>query len=102
MVIAVAFFAGACGGGDDGPSPVGTWSHPEEGTIVLESGGDGSITQSSDPVEFTWSQDDSTIEFDIGDDDEPDAVATLDGDTLTFRPGDFSGDEPVTFTRDAG
>ena len=31
----------------------GTYTHPEEGTIVLDADGTGSITQSSDPVTFT-------------------------------------------------
>ena len=44
----------ACGSGGDGDDEVaGTWSHAEEGTIVLSDGGDGTVTQSSDPVAFT-------------------------------------------------
>ena len=95
--LAVALVVSACGGTEDGGA-VGAWTHPEEGTIVLESGGAGSITQSSDPVEFTWTQDGATIELSL-DGDEVDAEAQLDGDELTFRAGDFSGDDPVTFTR---
>jgi len=97
-VVAVVVIAAACGS-DDGDSAAGTWTHVEEGTIVLDDNGDGSITQSSDPVVFTWSADDDQISFVFDGDDEPAAIATLDGDSLTFRSGDFSGDDPVTFTR---
>ena len=95
--VVVTLVVSACGGSDEA-GVVGTWTHPEEGTIVLESGGAGSITQSSDPVEFTWTQDGATIELSLGG-DEVDAEAMIDGDELTFRVGDFSGDDPVTFTR---
>jgi len=95
--LAAAIVVGACGGSSDGPGASGTWVHPEEGTIVLAEDGSGSITQSSDPVEFEWSQDGSTIRLSF---DGGDAVATQGGDILTFRAGDFSGDEPVDFTRE--
>ncbi|MGE0308817.1 MAG: hypothetical protein AB7Q27_24035, partial [Acidimicrobiia bacterium] len=60
------------------------------------------IEQSGDGIAFTWSEDDGSVVFDLDDDpdNEPDAVASLDGDELTFRAGDYSGDEPVVFTRE--
>jgi hypothetical protein len=99
MVAMAALAAGltACGGGGD--DAVGTWVHPEEGTIVLSDDGSGTITQSSDPVEFDWDRNGDTVEFSFGG-DEVEAAATVDGDAMTFRPGDFSGDDPVTFTRE--
>lgn len=93
---AVAFTMTACGGGADDETD-GTYVHAEEGTIVLEPDGDGTITQSGEPVPFVWERDGDTIEITI--DGEVVAEATADGDELTFRPGDFSGDSAVTFTR---
>jgi pSer/pThr/pTyr-binding forkhead associated (FHA) protein len=90
------------GGGADGRGAEGTYVHEEEGTVVLESGGVGSITQSSDPVTFVWEREGDTITIRFDFDDSVAAVATLDGDELTFRAGDFSGDEPETFYRQNG
>jgi hypothetical protein len=106
MFAAVAVVAVGCSGGGDaapaGADAAGTWSHPEEGTIVLSTDGMGTITQSGDPVEFSWVLESDSVEFDLDGDPETeaDAVAVLDGDVLTFRVGDFSGDEPAVFTRD--
>ena len=76
----------------------GTYTHPEEGTIVLDADGTGSITQSCDPVTFTWALEDGTIALSI--DGEVLAEAAASGTTLIFRAGDFSGDDPVTFTKE--
>jgi hypothetical protein len=101
-VVAAVLALGACGGGDDSGDAVGTWSHPEEGTIVIEEDGSGSITQSSDSIPLEWEMDEDTVVFTIvfEDGDEASAEAKLEGDELTFRAGDFSGDDPVIFTRD--
>jgi len=100
VVLAATTLTGCGGGGDSGGDVEGTWVHPEEGTIVLEDGGDGSITQSGDPVPFEWELSGDTVLFSFEGDDEVSAQATIDGDTMTFRVGDFSGDEPAVFTRE--
>jgi hypothetical protein len=104
IAVSVGGFAllAACGGDDAGAPAVGTWVHPEEGTVILEGDGTGEMVQSQGGVPFTWSLEDGNVEFDLDDDpeNEPDAVAALDGDELTFRVGDYSGDEPVVFTRE--
>lgn len=95
----LAAVAVSCGGGSDGGDAEGTYVHEEEGTVVLDSDGTGSITQSSDPVTFEWEQDGKTITITFDFDDTVTSVATLEGDELTFRAGDFSGGEPETFFR---
>ena len=87
-----------CGGGG-GADVGGTWVHEEEGTIVIESGGSASLTQSSDPVPLEWELDGDVMEFTFEGEDEVIAEATIDGDSMTFRVEDFSQDGPVTFTR---
>lgn len=87
-----------CGGGG-GADAEGTWVHEEEGTIVIESGGSASITQSSDPIPLEWELDGDVVQFMFEGEDEVISEATIDGDSMTFRAGDFSGDDPVTFTR---
>ena len=79
----------------------GTYTHPIEGTIVLNDDGTGTLTQDdpSDPTLFTWALNDGTVLISI--DGEVQAEATADGTTLIFRPGDgFSGDITKTFTKD--
>lgn len=101
MLSAVVLVVGGCGGDDDGGgggSVEGTYVHEEEGTIVLESGGDESLTQSGEPVPFTWEQDGDVVLLTM--DGEVVAEATVEGEAMTFRAGDFSGDEPVTFQRE--
>lgn len=95
-LLTVMLALAACSGGDQ-TDVTGTYTHPEEGTIVLNADGTGSITQSSDPVPFTWVLTDGTVALTI--DGEVQAEATASGSTLTFRAGDFSGDEAVTFTK---
>lgn len=85
--------ASACGT----PDVAGTYVHPEEGTVVLNADQTGTITQSSDPVEFNWEQNGDTIDFIF--EEEVRAQATVVDDTLVFRAGDFSGGEPETFIR---
>lgn len=98
VAVAAMTVAGlACGGTDDAAEAEGTYVHAEEGTIVLEADGEGTITQSADPVPFEWERDGDTITIVFGEDVV--SEATLDGDELTFRPGDFSGDEAVVFRR---
>ncbi|MDO8363186.1 MAG: hypothetical protein Q7V88_09845 [Actinomycetota bacterium] len=81
-----------------GGGAVGTYTHPEEGTIVLSAGGNGVITQEgSDPVPFQWTQSGTNIAFSFGGAGR--ANAQLSGNTLTFAVGDFSGDEAAVFTR---
>lgn len=96
MIGAAAFLLLRGGGGDE--SVVGTWVHPEEGTIVFDDDGLGSITQSSDPVAFTWERTGEVVGITIAGNGNT-AEATLSGDKLTFRRGDFSGDDPTIFTR---
>jgi len=84
-----------CGGDAE---VTGTYTHSSEGTIVLNDDGTGSITQSSDPTAFTWELADGTVAISI--DDEVQAEAVANGTTLVFRPGDFSGDDAVTFTKE--
>jgi len=97
-VAALLLPVAACGDDDEGLGVEGTYVHAEEGTIEIETGGEGSITQSGEPVPFEWEQDGDTIQFSV--EGAGVAEATLDGDELTFRAGDFSGDEPVTFVRE--
>lgn len=65
-------------------------------SIVFKDGGKGTITQSGEPVEFTWTESDNALVLTAG---KKAAHATRGGDPLTFRAGDFSGDKPVVFTR---
>ena len=95
----VLTLTGCGGGGGGGGDAEGTWVDEEEGTIVIESGGSASITQSAEPVPLEWEMDGNVVQFTFEGEDEVISEATLDGDVLTFRLEDFSQDEPVTFTR---
>lgn len=97
IAIAIVVFVSMRGDGASDPV-VGTWTHPEEGTIVFDDDGSGSITQSADPVAFTWQHNGDRVSLTVEGSGNV-AEATLSGNELTFRPGDFSGDEAETFTR---
>ena len=97
LVAVVSLAVGACGGGGDDLDVEGTYVHPEEGTIVLEAGGDGTLTQEGDENAFEWDLDGDTVVLTVGGDVV--AEAAFADDELTFRPGDFSGDEPAVFVR---
>lgn len=86
----------ACGG--SGSDVEGTYTDEEEGTIELKADGEGTIEQSGDVAEFTYEVDGDTLKMSI--DGEVRAEATVEGGTLTFRAGDFSGDDPVTFDKE--
>lgn len=99
LALALAATTAGCGDGAEGPG--GTWTHDEEGTIVFGEDGTGTITQSGDPVPFEWTLDSGEVSLDLDGDpaNGAEAVATLTGNELTFRAGDFSGEDPVTFIR---
>ena len=94
--IAAVAVLGACGG--SGSDVEGTYTNDEEGTIELLSDGTGTLTQSGDPADFTYEVDGDTLELSI--DGEVKAEATVEDGSLTFRAGDFSGDDPVTFDKE--
>ncbi len=93
-VVLVLLLALACSSSN---GAVGTYAHPEEGTIVLTSDHNGTWTQSSEPFSFTWSENGDAITFTHEGEDAA-GVKIVDGNLVL--PSDMiSGDDPVTFTR---
>ena len=100
VAVAVVLLAGGACSNDGGDGAEGTYTHPEEGTITLSEGGDGTWEQegNDEPFEFTWREDGDAIIFSSDGEEAPGEVRLEDGN-LVLPPELISGDEDVTFTR---
>jgi hypothetical protein len=96
LAAAVSVLA-ACGGNGGGSTPAGTYSHPDEGEIVLSEDGSGTVDNGSVPI--TWTADGDTVTLDAGNGQTVDA--TLEDDNLVFEPGVYGccEDEDAVFVR---
>ena len=97
LVIASIGLMGIGCSGDEGPE--GTYQHPEEGTITLTEGGEGTWEQEGDdePFAFGWESEGDAVVF-SKDDEEAGRATIADGD-LVLPPDMISGDDDVTFDR---
>ena len=100
LVAALGLFGAACSDADDGGGgAAGTYTHAEEGTIILEDGGAGTWEQegNDEPFEFEWREDGDVIVF--SSDGEDAGEVTIEDGNLVLPPDLISGDDPVTFER---
>jgi hypothetical protein len=99
LTTAVALAASACS--DDDKDAQGLYRHPEEGTVLVKDDGTAIFSQEegeeSDDVEATYEVDGDRITFELNGET---VSASIGEQELVFEAGAYSGDEPVTFTRE--